>query len=232
MSEVADERRDEQLERWADAIDRQNAALMERADQRDFDPVTELEYCSNGAAVLIHRFFEAVALYPEGQVPMEKLWRVIASTRALLAKLEKAPKAPRVEIDAVRMAFNEAVAIWQDTHDEPLMERRVYHKKHFAALRNFTEKLLLLHEAYLKLSIARPKAVQRPCKRRKREPDSRVLKQRDDRRRVLDEIARLTKKGYSVPKAIRHLRQNWTWKSRLGTLSDETWRNYYTQRTR
>ena len=59
-----------------------------------------------------------------------------------------------------------------------------------------------------------------------------MLKQRDDRRRVLDEIARLTKKGYSAPKAILHMRQNWTWKPRLGTLSDETWRNYYTQRTR
>ena len=50
---------------------------------------------------------------------MEKLRRVIASTGALLAKLEKAPKAPKVEIDAVRMAFNEAVAIWHKAKGVP-----------------------------------------------------------------------------------------------------------------
>lgn len=220
------------LKEAAAVIDEQNGRLIERTKNPDFKPDRELEYCQNGAARHIHRLFEAVAKYEEGKLPFWVLADMRASTAALLEALKGLRDAPTLEIDAVGVAFGEAMAIFEDESDEPRMAVKTYLKKVFGAEREICARLRTLHEEYVKRTIVpqKPERRKRRC-RRNPEVQSEIARQKADRRYVLDEISRLVKKGYSVRKAICHMRLIGSWKSRLGNLKAETWRRYYQERS-
>jgi len=213
-------------------IENQNAWLTERASADDFRPDVELEYSGNGAMDFIHALFECVALYDEGRVPGWVFHEMEQTTERLIDVLAALPDAPIEELEALRVAFREARLFWNRVYARPCMERRTYLKKLFGAEEKIRQKLNALHAAYVKGRIAAQPA-RTKAKRRRAVRDSVAAKRADDRRRVFAEIARLVReRRMSVCGAIRHLRRIDTWRSRLGKLSDESWRNYYTRRLR
>jgi len=66
----------------------------------------------------------------------------------------------------------------------------------------------------------------RTAKRKPRtEVDSVVLKKRDDAKRVIAEIKRLYKQGYSYMKAIDFMSKNPVWKMRMASRRKESWKS-------
>lgn len=220
----------ETLSAAASVITSENEVLLAHVRAGTLDCVRDLECGANGAAVSIHRFFECAAKYEEGRVPFDDLSEMIDSTELLVQALMDRAGAPLAALDGVLVAFHAAMSIFQDRHPLPLMDRKVYLKKVFAAEREFVLALRRLHEAYLARTIVvapTQRASRRPCAR-----DSASVQRKDDRRRVFQEITRLRKEGCSVMKAIERMRRIETWKSRLGKVSNESWRRYYNGRLR
>lgn len=216
------------LKSCADRIVEQNRTLLVRVKMRGFNPCRELDFTDNGAGVYLRKFFEAVAKFEEGKVPCEELKEFFATTNSLVDELKKLKNAPVCELDDAGVAFRQAATFWMDNHDEPLMERKTYLKKHFACEREICGKLKVLHAAYVHIYAA---------KGRKKATFSAASQMEDDngkaaeRRVIFAEIDRLVNLGNSIPKAIAIMKRG-SYEARMRGVKAETWKRYYTKHTR
>ena len=216
------------LKSCADRIVEQNRTLLVRVKMRGFNPCRELDFTDNGAGVYLRKFFEAVAKFEEGKVPCEELKEFFATTNSLVDELKKLKNAPVCELDDAGVAFRQAATFWMDNHDEPLMERKTYLKKHFACEREICDKLNALHAAYVRIYAAKGRkkdtlsAVQVLC-----EESGKAA----ERKRIFAEIDRLVNLGNSIPKAIAIMKRG-SYEARMRGVKAETWKRYYTKHTR
>lgn len=204
--------------------------LCARAKAADFDPVRELDYTANGCGPSIDALFETGGRYAEGRVPSGGLGPMMTSFHNMMAALAARKDAPLIELDAAGVAFRESVMPLRKRCAVPEKPRRIYLRDFFGGRDVFKGKLKLLHEAYVRAKVAA--SGRDDCRPPRRKvcrvtltPEQRA--KRDDRRRVLVEIGRLCKLGYSAPGAIRHMRKIDTWKCRMGTQKNATWLRYY-----
>ena len=216
------------LKSCADRIVEQNRTLLVRVKMRGFNPCRELDFTDNGAGVYLRKFFEAVAKFEEGKVPCEELKEFFATTNSLVDELKKLKNAPVCELDDAGVAFRQAATFWMDNHDEPLMERKTYLKKHFACEREICGKLKVLHAAYVRIYAAKGRKKATFSAASQMEDDSGKAK---ERRVIFAEIDRLVNLGNSIPKAIAIMKSG-SYEARMRGVKAETWKRYYTKHTR
>jgi hypothetical protein len=206
----------------AQAIVEQNRHLLLRSQERNFNPVTELDFTSNGAGVAIQHLFEEVAAFREGCVPWLILRELAVTTDRLISALKQRKNAPVVEIDAVGVAFRECMILWCDTHSPPRMERETYLKKVFKGKDEFCKALKALHAEYVRI------ATSKGGKKQTLSAAS-ILEEpggADERNRIYREIRRLEKGGMTAKKAISAMMRG-TYAARMKGVKPETWRRYY-----
>ena len=206
----------------AQAIVEQNQHLLLRSQERNFNPVTELDFTSNGAGVAIQHLFEEVAAFREGCVPWLILRELALTTDRLISALKQRKNAPVLEIDAVGVAFRECMILWCDTHSPPRMERETYLKKVFKGKDEFCKALKALHAEYVRIAAAKGH------KKRTMSAASILEEQSggDERIRIYREILRLEKGGMTAKKAISAMMRG-TYAARMKGVKPETWRRYY-----
>ena len=206
----------------AQVIVEQNRHLLLRSQERNFNPVTELDFTSNGAGVAIQHLFEEVAAFREGCVPWLILRELAVTTDRLISALKQRKNAPVVEIDAVGVAFRECMILWCDTHSPPRMERETYLKKVFKGKDEFCKAIKALHAEYVRI------ATSKGGKKQTLSAAS-ILEEpggADDRNRIYREIRRLEKGGMTAKKAISAMMRG-TYAARMKGVKPETWRRYY-----
>ena len=206
----------------AQAIVEQNRHLLLRSQERNFNPVTELDFTSNGAGVAIQHLFEEVAAFREGCVPWLILRELAVTTDRLISALKQRKNAPVVEIDAVGVAFRECMILWCDTHSPPRMERETYLKKVFKGKDEFCKALKALHAEYVRI------ATSKGGKKQTLSAAS-ILEEpggADERNRIYREIRRLEKGGMTAKKAISAMMRG-TYAARMKGVKPETWRRYF-----
>ena len=206
----------------AQVIVEQNRHLLLRSQERSFNPVTELDFTSNGAGVAIQHLFEEVAAFREGCVPWRILRELAVTTDRLIRALKERKNAPVLAIDAVGVAFRECMILWCDTHSSPRMERKTYLKKIFKGKDEFCKALKALHAEYVRIAAAKGH------KKRTMSAAS-ILEEpggADERNRIYREIWRLEKGGMTAKKAISAMMRG-TYAARMKGVKAETWRRYY-----
>jgi hypothetical protein len=206
----------------AQVIVEQNRWLLLRSQERSFNPVTELDFTSNGAGLALQHLFEEVAVFREGCVPWRILRELFVTTDSLINALKQRKNAPVLAIDAVGVAFRECAIVWCDTHSPPRMKRETYLKKIFKGKAAMCEALKVLHAEYVRIAAA---------KGRKKQTLSaaKVLGETsgaDDRIRIYREILRLENGGMTVKKAISAMMHG-TYAARMRDVKPETWRRYF-----
>ena len=206
----------------AQVIVEQNRHLLLRSQERNFNPVTELDFTSNGAGVAIQHLFEEVAVFREGCVPWRILRELFVTTDRLINALKQRKNAPVLAIDAVGVAFRECAIVWCDTHSPPRMEREIYLKKVFKGKDEFCKALKALHAEYVRIAAAKGH------KKRTMSAASILEEQSgcDERIRIYREILRLEKGGMTAKKAISAMMRG-TYAARMKGVKPETWRRYY-----
>ena len=206
----------------AQAIVEQNRHLLLRSQERNFNPVTELDFTSNGAGVAIQHLFEEVAAFREGCVPWLILRELAVTTDRLISALKQRKNAPVLEIDAVGVAFRKCMILWRDNHSPPHMERKTYLKKIFNGKDDFCKALEALHAEYMRIAAAKGH------KKRTMSAASILEEQSggDERIRIYREILRLEKGGMTAKKAISAMMRG-TYAARMKDVKPETWRRYY-----
>lgn len=206
----------------AQAIVEQNRHLLLRSQERNFNPVTELDFTSNGAGVAIQHLFEEVAAFREGCVPWLILRELALTTDRLISALKQRKNAPVLEIDAVGVAFRECMILWCDTHSPPRMERETYLKKVFKGKDEFCKALKALHAEYVRIATSKGGKKQTVSA-------ASILEEpggADERNRIYREIRRLEKGGMTAKKAISAMMRG-TYAARMKGVKPETWRRYY-----
>ena len=206
----------------AQAIVEQNRHLLLRSQEGNFNPVTELDFTSNGAGMAIQHLFEEVAAFREGCVPWRILRELAVTTDRLISALKQRKNAPVFEIDAVGVAFRKCMILWCDTHSSPRMERKTYLKKIFNGKDDFCKALEALHAEYVRIAAAKGH------KKRTMSAASILEEQSggDERIRIYREILRLEKGGMTAKKAISAMMRG-TYAARMKGVKPETWRRYY-----
>ena len=206
----------------AQVIVEQNRHLLLRSQERNFNPVTELDFTSNGAGMAIQHLFEEVAAFREWCVPWRILRELAVTTDRLISALKQRKNAPVFEIDAVGVAFRKCMILWCDTHSSPRMERKTYLKKIFNGKDDFCKALEALHAEYVRIAAAKGH------KKRTMSAASILEEQSggDERIRIYREILRLEKGGMTAKKAISAMMRG-TYAARMKGVKPETWRRYY-----
>ena len=206
----------------AQVIVEQNRHLLLRSQERNFNPVTELDFTSNGAGMAIQHLFEEVAAFREGCVPWRILRELAVTTDRLISALKQRKNAPVFEIDAVGVAFRECMILWCDTHSSPRMERKTYLKKIFKGKDEFCKALKALHAEYVRIAAAK-------VHKKRTMSAASILEEpggADERNRIYPEIWRLEKGGMTAKKAISAMMRG-TYAARMKGVKPETWRRYY-----
>lgn len=206
----------------AQVIVEQNRWLLLRSQERSFNPVTELDFTSNGAGLALQHLFEEVAVFREGCVPWRILRELFVTTDSLINALKQRKNAPVLAIDAVGVAFRECAIVWCDTHSPPRMERETYLKKVFKGKDEFCKALKALHAEYVRIAAAKGH------KKRTMSAASILEEQSggDERLRIYREILRLENGGMTVKKAISAMMHG-TYAARMRDVKPETWRRYF-----